>query len=139
MSDEPIEGVTLETFTKAAVAMHGAPPETWDAIAERFGIPAGRYQAIGEAWTARMGTDMALVNRYNELYQAAMVEAGITAPEITMEQYVDLIKTGGPTPENLARYGLDMQQFSMVSHRWTQAMGADVGLAQKFAQLFQQT
>jgi hypothetical protein len=82
-----------------------------------------------------MQTDYALVVAYNEAYQQAMVEAGITAPDVTIEQYADMIKTGGPSEENLAKWGLTMQQFSMISHRWTQAMGADVSLAQRFASL----
>lgn len=135
MTDD-IEGVSLQTFAKLAVRLTGKPPEEWDAIAAEYGIAAGRFQAVSDAWTARFQTEFGLVNQYNDAYQAAMVEAGITAPEITLEQYVDLLKTGGPTPENLAKYAIDLQQFSMISNHWTQAMGSDVALAQRFAALY---
>jgi hypothetical protein len=132
---ETVEGLTLEQYARLAVALHRVDESEWDAVAATFGVGPGRVTALGEAWQAKLTADPSLAIAYNDLYQRAMVEAGITAPEVSLEQYADMLRSGGPTPEVLAKYGIDVQQFSMISHRMGQAMMADVGLAQRFAQL----
>jgi hypothetical protein len=133
--DDTIEGLTLEQYARLAVALHGAPEAEWDAVAARFGVGPGRVAALGEAWQAKLTATPALAIAYNDHYQRAMVEAGITAPEVTIEQYADMLRSGGPTEAVLAKYAIDVQQFSMISQRMIQAMAADPGLAERFARM----
>ena len=133
----PIEGVTLEAYTEAAVAIHAAPPEEREARAVEHGIPPGRIDAIGEAWDRRMKEHPEIVRRYSDLYQQAMRDAGIQAPEITLEQYAEIIHRGGTEPleKVLPEFGLTVQTFAMVSQRWIDRMQADPSVAIRFAQI----
>jgi hypothetical protein len=135
----PVEGVSLEQYTEAAVAMHADPsPEAMEAAAVAHGIPAGRHLAIGEEWNRRIIQHPEMVQRYHELYQAAMHKAGIVAPEITLEQYADILRrqgAGEPQQEVLASFGLTLQTFALVSQGWIDKMATDPSLAMKLGQL----
>ena len=139
--DDDVEGVTLERYARVAVAIHAAPEDRWDALAQEHGVPAGRIRAIGEEWNRRFAENPALVQEYSRLYQQAMREAGITAPDITLEQYVEILQSqqrGEPMDEALARFGLTLQTFALVSQTWIERMAADLSLAMRFAELIQE-
>src|SRR3989337_987233 len=55
-AEDPVEGVTLEQYTKAAVAVYGLGEVEAEEAARAHGIPAGRMQTIGEEWSRRMTT-----------------------------------------------------------------------------------
>ena len=135
-TDDPVEGVTLEQYTKAAVAVYGLDETEAEKAARAHGIPAGRMQAIGEEWSRRMTTHPELVQKYNALYQQAMKDAGIVAPDITLEQYAELLRRGKDTPleQLLPEFGLNMQTFALVSGSWGERMMADPSLALRLAQ-----
>jgi hypothetical protein len=40
------------------------------------GVPAGLWKAISEAWTARMSTNRAVMNRFGILYAAGLGAVG---------------------------------------------------------------
>jgi len=132
-----IEGVTLEQLVAAGVRMYGKDQSEWDEIAQAHGFPPGRFEAIAEAWTRRMSQQPGLAQAYNALYQREMVAAGVTVPDLTLEQYASLVTAGsGKSLEDaLARFGLNMQQFSMLAQRWGERMMADPSLAMRYAQL----
>ena len=133
----PVEGVTLEQYTKAAVALHGLAEEDAEETARAHGIPAGRLQQIAEEWNRRMTAHPEVVQRYSALYQEAMREAGIVAPEITLEQYADILRRSRETPleQVLPEFGLNLQTFALVSGSWGERMQADVSLAVRLAEL----
>ena len=128
-SDVEVEGVSLERYAEVAVALHAADPEEADAIAQRHGIPAGTgIQAIAEGWNQRFVQQPELVQRYSDLYQQAMRKAGIQAPDITLEQYAEILKSGASGDAFLLvlqRFGLTLQTFAMVSQGWIDKMAAD--------------
>lgn len=134
---EPIEGISLEKYARVAVELHRTPSEKMDETAEAMGIPAGRLTAIAEGWNARMVQYPEVVTRYSELYQQGMKDAGIEAPDISLEQYADILKQGRTRPINeiLPEFGLNMQTFAMVSGQWIEKMSADTTLAAKLAEL----
>ena len=132
--DDTVEGLNLEQYSKLAVALNGVPEAEWDAVAAKFGVGPGKVVSMGAAWQQKMTGNPQLAIEYNAHYQQAMIEAGITAPEVTLEQYAELVKTG-PDQATLDKYGIDLQQFSMISQRMGERMMADMGLAQQFAQL----
>ena len=132
-----IEGVTLEQVVAAGVRLYGKDRSEWDEIAQAHGFPAGRFEAIAEAWTRRISEEPGLAQAYNALYQREMVAAGVTVPELSLEQYASLVRAGSgkPLEEALARFGLNMQQFSMLAQRWGERMMADPSLAMRYAEL----
>jgi len=133
----PVEGVSLEQYTKAAVAGFGLDAAQAEEAAQAQGIPAGRMLAIGEEWSRRMTKHPEVVFKYNALYQAAMKEAGVVAPDITLEQYAEILKRGKETPleQLLPEFGLNLQTWALVSGSWGERMMADTSLAVRFAQL----
>ena len=147
MTDEagpeaPIEGVSLERFAQVAVALHGASPEEIETRALEQGIPPGRITAISAAWNQRFAEHPELVRRYSDLYQQAMKDAGIRAPDISLEQYAEILRSqtsGDEFLEVLKRFGLDLQTFALVSQGWIDKMSADPSLAMRLATLMQQS
>jgi len=138
---DAVEGVTLEQYAKAAVAMHGASEDEIEERAQENGIPAGRLNAIAEEWNRRFTEDPSLVHRYSALYQEAMREAGITAPDITLEQYAEILQAqqrGESVTEVLTRFGLNLQTFALVSQGWIDRMAADPSIAMRLGQLLGQ-
>jgi hypothetical protein len=133
----PVEGVSLEQYTKAAVAVFDLDDAKAEEAAQAHGIPAGRMLAIGEEWNRRMTTNPEMVHKYNALYQQAMKDAGIVAPDITLEQYAEILTRGKETPleQLLPEFGLNMQTWALVSGSWGERMMADPSLAVRFAQL----
>ncbi|HEX9823538.1 MAG TPA: hypothetical protein VGB51_03975 [Actinomycetota bacterium] len=139
---EPVEGVTLERYARAAVAFHRAgadrSAEDVETLAVANGIPAGRINAIAEAWNGRMTEHPEVVTRYSELYQQAMRDAGIEAPDISLEQYAELLRrqgSGEPVADVLKAFGLDLQTFALVSQHWIDEMQSDPSLAMRLAEL----
>ena len=135
--DEPVEGVTLDQWAAVAVALHKAPPERHDEVAAEHGVPAGKLEPIAEEWNRRMAEDPQVIARYSAAYQQAMKDAGIEAPDITFEQYGEILKRQQTEEITtvLPDYGLDLQTFAMVSQKWIDAMAADTSLAMKLAEL----
>jgi hypothetical protein len=134
---EPIEGISLQKYARVAVELHRTPQEKMDETATSLGIPAGRLQAIAEGWNKRMTEHPEVVQKYSELYQLGMREAGIKAPEITLEQYAEILKEAGKRPleQVLPEYGLNTQTFALVSGTWIDKMAKDTTIAAKLAQL----
>jgi hypothetical protein len=66
-----------------------------------------------------------------------MREAGIVAPEITLEQYADILRRSRETPleQVLPEFGLNLQTFALVSGTWGERMQTDVSLAVRLAEL----
>jgi hypothetical protein len=133
----PIEGISLEKYARVAVELHRTPSEKMDETAEAMGVPAGRLQAIADGWNQRMAKHPEVVQRYSALYQQGMRDAGIEAPEITLEQYAEILKEAGKRPlaEVLPAYGLNVQTFALVSGQWIDRMAADASIAAKLAGL----
>ncbi len=134
---EPVEGVSLEQYTKVTVAIFGLSEAEAEGVAVAHGLPAGRLQAIGEEWSRRMTAHPEMVHRYNALYQEGMKEAGVVAPDITLEQYAEILRRGKEMPleQLLPEFGLNLQTFALVSGSWGERMMADPSLAVRFAQL----
>ena len=134
----PIEGVTLERYAELMVALHGAAGKEVEARAQAHGVPAGRFHAVVEGWNRRLAEHREVVQRYSALYQEALRRAGVEAPDITLEQYAEILRrqTGGePITEVLASFGLDLRTFALVSQRWIDALAADPSLATRLATL----
>lgn len=133
----PVEGITLEVYARVAVELHGLPPERMDAAAQAHGIPSGRLQAVAEGWNKRMAQHPEVVQRYSALYQQGMRDAGIEAPEITLEQYAEILREAGKRPleEVLPAYGLNVQTFALVSGQWIDRMRTDTTIAARLAGL----
>ncbi|MGH2710792.1 MAG: hypothetical protein ACRDH9_06280 [Actinomycetota bacterium] len=134
---EPIEGISLEKYARVAVELHRTTQEKMDEAAEALGIPAGRLTAIAEGWNKRMTDHPEVVHKYSELYQKGMKDAGIEAPDISIEQYADILRQGRTRPitEILPEFGLNMQTFAMVSGQWIEKMSGDPQIAAKLAGL----
>ena len=132
-----MEGITLRHYARVAVELHRVPPEQMEATAEGHGIPKGRLQAIAEEWNRRMQADPQVVQRYSDLYQEGMREAGIVAPEITLEQYADIIIRSKTTPleQVLPEFGLTIQTFALVSGTWGERLQADPSLAARLGEI----
>lgn len=135
-SDE-VEGVSLEQYARVAVELHRDPDLDPDAVAQAHGIPAGRFKAVSEEWGRRLSAGPEVVQRYNAAYQAAMKDAGIEAPDITLQQYADILRRSRSTPleEVLPEFGLTLQTFALVSGRWGERMMSDTALAARLAEL----
>ena len=134
---DEVEGITLEKYARVAVELHRVPSERWDATAEEHGIPAGRLQAISEEWNRRMQADPQVVRAYSDLYQKAMKEAGVEAPDITLEQYAEILRKSKTVPldQVLPEFGLTLQTFALVSGGWGEKMIADPALAARLAEM----
>jgi hypothetical protein len=136
--EAPIEGVSLERYAEVAVALHGTSLEEMESRAQALGIPAGRMNAISEGWNQRFAEHPELVRRYSDLYQKAMRDAGIRAPDISLEQYAEILSSrtsGEEFLEVLQRFGLDLQTFALVSQVWIEKMSADPSLAMRLASM----
>jgi hypothetical protein len=71
---EPIEGVTIERYAELCAAITGAGLKTEEEVeawAVGQGLAPGGYKRVADGWNARMGTNIALTNRYGALYTAA--------------------------------------------------------------------
>jgi hypothetical protein len=134
--DEAIEeGVTLEQYSELTVALFGKAGSEAAAAAERFGIPGDRLDAIIAAWTRRVQTDPALLQRYNDLYQQALHRAGVQRPDVPMETYATIVGTissGTPADQAVAQQGMDLQQFALLAQYWGEKMAADPSLAERY-------
>lgn len=71
---EPIEGVGFETWiaVQAGAVREKVPSSGYDALAQRHGVPAGRWDAVNAAWTTRLKRTPSLMTRYGQAYQAAL-------------------------------------------------------------------
>jgi hypothetical protein len=106
-------------------------------MAESRGIPKGRLQAIAEEWNRRMSSSPEVVQEYSDLYQEAMREAGIEAPDITLEQYADILRRSGSESleKVLPEYGLNVQTFALVSGTWVEKMRTDPSIAARLGEI----
>jgi hypothetical protein len=139
---DPVEGVTLERYTELAVALYGVTAdEEIETRAQAHGVPPGRFKAVAEGWNRRMAEHPEVVQRYSSLYQQALKDAGVEAPDITLEQYAEILRRqsqGQPVTEVLSDFGLDLRTFALVSQRWIDEMAADPSLAVRFVGLLQE-
>ena len=62
---EPVEGVGFDTWVtiRAETIRTSVPPADRDALAQRWKVPAGRWQAIDAAWQQRRMSDWRLAER----------------------------------------------------------------------------
>ena len=129
-------GFSLKRFTDLAVDLYGKSEEESDEVARAHGVPDGRLQELIEAWTAKLRNPIT-VFRYHRLYQRALRERGVQRPEVSVEQYVELLKAaqGGNIAEVCERHGMTVQQWSMVSQHMGIRMLTDFSLARRFAEL----
>ena len=69
----PIEGVSLETWAavEVGVGRDRVAPADHDAYAQGYGVPAGRWAAVGAAWQARMRADWRVGVKIGEALEAA--------------------------------------------------------------------
>ena len=69
----PIEGVSLETWAAVEVGIgrDRVAPADHDAYAQDYGVPAGRWAAVGAAWQARSRTDWRVGAKIGEALEAA--------------------------------------------------------------------
>ena len=70
---DPIEGVSLETWAAVEVgtARDRVPPADYDAYAQRYGVPAGRWEAVNAGWQGRMMGDWRVGAKIGEALEAA--------------------------------------------------------------------
>lgn len=70
----PIEGVDFDTWVtvQAAVVRERVAPRDHDALAQRHGVPVGRWPAVQSGWQARMKGNPGLAQRFGEVYQVAV-------------------------------------------------------------------
>ncbi len=70
----PIEGVGFDTWVavQAAVVRERVAPRDHDALAQRHGVPPGRWADVQAAWMARMKGNPGLAQRFGEAYQSAL-------------------------------------------------------------------
>jgi hypothetical protein len=134
--EEPVEeGLTLERYSELVVAIFGKEGAERDAAAEALGIPGDRVETIIAAWTRRVQTDPALLTRFNDLYQQALVSAGVRRPDLPMETYAEMVGTisaGTPSDQVVAQHGIDLQQFALLAEYWGEQMLADPSLAERY-------
>jgi hypothetical protein len=71
---EPIEGVDFDTWVavQAALVRERIPKNAYDEVAQRHGVPPGRWSAVEAAWRGRMKGNPGLAQRFGESYQAAL-------------------------------------------------------------------
>lgn len=64
----PIEGVSWQTYLAVTRSIQdaGLKPKHWDAHAQQFGVPAGRWARISQAWAMQMLRSAALQQAYAE-------------------------------------------------------------------------
>jgi hypothetical protein len=69
----PIEGVSLETWAAVEVGIghDRVAPADHDAYAQGYGVPAGRWAAVGAAWQARTRSDWRVGAKIGEALEAA--------------------------------------------------------------------
>ena len=133
--------MSLERYAELTVALFGKEGPARAEVAARFGLSDDGVDPLIEEWTAKLQSDHSMLVRYNDLYQQALVKAGVQRPEVPIETYAQILghATGGkPIQEVAAEHGMDMQQFAMVSQFWGQKMMADPSLAVRFWQLMMQ-
>ncbi|HYH27370.1 MAG TPA: hypothetical protein VEA19_01180 [Actinomycetota bacterium] len=136
---EPVEGVTLEKYAEVAAALTGATTE--EEVEERAaarGFPAGRYAAIAEVWNQRVFGIPEVGAKYSELYLSQLRAQGIQPPEITLEQFAELLRrqgSGAPSGDVLAEFGLTPQTYALVSQEWARKMMSDPNVAMRIGQL----
>jgi hypothetical protein len=70
----PIEGVSFDTWVEvqAAVVREKAKRGDIDALAQRHGVPAGRWGAIERAWRDRLPGNPGLAQRFGTEYKRAL-------------------------------------------------------------------
>jgi hypothetical protein len=69
----PIEGVSLETWAAVEVGIgrDRVAPADHDAYAQGYGVPAGRWAAVGAAWQSRMTADWRVGVKIGEALELA--------------------------------------------------------------------
>ena len=129
-------GFSLKRFTALAVDLYGKSEEESQEIARAHGVPDGRLKELIEAWTARLRNPIT-VFRYHRLYQRALRQRGVRRPEVSLEQYVELLKAakGGNIAEVCKKHDITVQQWSMVSQHMGMRMLTRPSLAKRFAEL----
>lgn len=132
-------GITLETYAELGVALFGKDPSERDAILANHGLTSPGLGAAVAAWSARFQRDPAAALAYNDLYQRAMVAAGVQRPNVPLETYAQMLaeisSSGGDVAGVCLRHGMDVQQFALLSQHWGQQVMSDPALAQRFAAL----
>jgi hypothetical protein len=71
---DPIEGVDFDTWVavQAELVRERIPRKAYDDVAQRRGVPSGRWGAVESAWRGRMKGSPGLAQRFGEAYRAAL-------------------------------------------------------------------
>ena len=71
---QPIEGVDFDTWVgvQADIVREKVAKRDYDELAQRRGVPPGRWSEIESAWRRRMKGNPGLAQRFGEAYQAAL-------------------------------------------------------------------
>jgi hypothetical protein len=129
-------GLTLQQYAELGVALFGREGAERDAILQAHGLDAARLDAANTAWMARLQRDPAAALAYNDLYQWAMVSAGVQRPDVPLETYAQMLREisgGTPTADVCTAHGMDLQQFALLSQFWSMQLAGNPELAARFA------
>jgi hypothetical protein len=131
-------GLTLDAYAQLGVALFGKEGAERDAIMAAYGTTAAGLDAAVEGWSRRFQTEPGAALAYNDAYQQAMVAAGVQRPDVPLETYAQMlaeISHSGDTAAVCSAHGMDLQQFALLSEHWTEQLGRNPALAQRFATL----
>jgi hypothetical protein len=131
-------GLTLEAYAQVGVALFGKEGAERDAILAAHGTTAAGLDAAVEGWAQRFHSEPGAALAYNDAYQRAMVAAGVQRPDVPLETYAQMlmeISHGGETSAVCSAHGMNIQEFALLSQHWSEQLGANPALAQRFAAL----
>ena len=135
--------INLDAYARLFVALDGAGPRRDEVLAAN-GLEEDRWQAIDDAWQARLSaamdavTDQDPVPAFIDEYSRAMERARLAGPQpVPFEVYVAAtraLRTSADPTVALQQLGMTLADYARANAYWLRRMIDDDDLAQRFQQ-----
>ena len=145
----PVEGISVETWATAAVAMTKLPAGATAADVNKMlathGMDRAKWDKINDGWMAKMQRDVtgAIATKYGAAFSGAQGQAADGPEPCTFEKFCEV----GAAQAMWAEQGLDVNaqlqkvfsiraaDWSQYGSYWSPRMSTDIAMARKYSDL----
>jgi hypothetical protein len=133
--------INLDTYARISVAL-GRAGEARDAVLSAHGLDEAAWQAIDDAWQARLSEAMdqvsdeipvpPFIDQFSRAFDRAQSD---DSQVMNLERYIEatrIVRKGGDPTKGLERMGLTVDAYLQANRHYMQRMAQDEELAAAF-------